>query len=640
VEKAPWKPLALAPAAVEARPLADGGLVLRSPQELLPYPRSLGELLYRWEREAPDRTFLAERDAEGGWRRITYGQTLAAVERIAAALLARGLGPQRAVAVLSENGVDNALLQLAAMHVGIPVVPNSPAYSLQSQDHAQLRYILDLAAPGLIYAVDGARYGAAFAACAEVPLDRCELVVSANLPADRAATAFGDLLGRVPRQAGGSAVASRFAEVGPDTIAKILFTSGSTGKPKGAPSTQRMLCSNQQAAAQVWPFLAERPPVIVDWLPWSHTFGGSFTFNMTLRNGGTLYIDGGRPLPGLIETTVRNLREVPATLYFNVPRGYDMLLPYLERDRELCATFFRDLEGLFYAAASLPQHLWERLERLSTAATGRRVGMFTGWGSTETAPAAAIGHFFVEQAGVIGLPLPGTEIKLAPVAGKLELRVKGPNVMPGYWRRPELTSEVFDEDGFFKMGDAGKLADADDPSRGIVFDGRIAENFKLLSGCWVHVGELRDQVISAGAPVIQDVVVSGHDRRAIGLLVFPSLAGCRALCGEPGGDAPLGELIGRSEVREKLLAGLAAHNAANPASSRHIASALLLAEPPSIDAGEITDKGYVNQRAVLERRAALVERLHGGGGSVGAESDAGAGLEVIRLPPSSPAGGH
>jgi feruloyl-CoA synthase len=294
VGKASWKPIALAPAAVEARPQADGGLVLRSPQELLPYPRSLGELLYRWEREAPDRTFLAERDAEGGWRRITYAQTLAAVERIAAALLARGLGPQRAVAVLSENGVDNALLQLAAMHAGIPVVPISPAYSLQSQDHAQLRYILDLTAPGLIYAVDGARYEAAFAACAESPRDRCELVVSTNLPADRAATPFSDLLGEVPRQAGGSAVASRFAEVGPDTIAKILFTSGSTGKPKGAPSTQRMLCSNQQATAQVWPFLAERPPVIVDWLPWSHTFGGSFTFNMTLRNGGTLYIDGGR----------------------------------------------------------------------------------------------------------------------------------------------------------------------------------------------------------------------------------------------------------------------------------------------------------------------------------------------------------
>jgi feruloyl-CoA synthase len=673
VGKAPWKPLALAPATVETRRLADGGLVLRSPQELLPYPRCLGELLCRWAREAPARTFLAERPAggdlpaagsapapalapnpaesAGGWRRITYRQALAAVERIAAALLARGLGPERGVAVLSENGVDNALLQLAAMHVGIPVVPISPAYSLQSQDHAQVRYILAQTAPGLVYAADGASYRAALAACAGVHRDGCELAVSAHPPGDRPATAFGDLLGELPGQDGragepegrassgqpvgsGRAVAARFAEVGPDTIAKILFTSGSTGRPKGVLTTQRMLCSNQQAAAQLWPFLAERPPVIVDWLPWSHTFGGSFTFNMILRNGGTLYIDGGKPLPGLIETTVRNLREVPSTLYFNVPRGYDVLLPFVERDEELRETFFRELDGLFYGAASLPQHLWEQLERLATAATGRRVPIVAGWGSTETAPAATIGHFFAERAGVIGLPLPGTEIKLAPVAGKLELRVKGPNVTPGYWRHPALTRERFDEDGFFMMGDAGKLADPDDPARGIVFDGRLAENFKLLSGCWVHVGELRTEVISAGAPVIQDVVVTGHDRRDIGLLVFPSLAGCRMLCGEGMGEAPLGDLIGRPEVRDKLLAGLAAHNAANPTSSRRIARALLLAEPPSIDAGEITDKGYVNQRAVRERRAELVELLHGGSAGGGA----GPGPEGICLLPAVHAG--
>ncbi|HLX08932.1 MAG TPA: feruloyl-CoA synthase [Thermoanaerobaculia bacterium] len=559
---------------------------------------------------------------------VTYGQALAAVERIAAALLARGLGPERGVAVLSENGIDNALLQLAAMHVGIPVVPISPAYSVQSLEHAQLRYVVEWTAPGLVYAADGARYQAAFAACAAALGNGGELVVSANPPTDRPATDFADLLGA----ASTDAVAARFAAVGPDTIAKVLFTSGSTGRPKGALTTQRMLCSNQQATAQLWPFLAARPPVIVDWLPWSHTFGGSYTFNMILFHGGSLYIDGGRPLPGLIETTVRNLREVQATLYFNVPRGYDMLLPYLERDGELCATFFRDLDAVFYGAASLPQHLWEQLERLAVRATGRRVAILAGWGSTETAPAAAVSHFHAERPGVIGLPLPGTEIKLTPVAGKLELRVKGPNVTPGYWRQPELAGEIFDQDGFFRMGDAGKLADPDDPARGIVFDGRIAENFKLLSGSWVHVGELRTEVISAAAPVIQDVVVTGHDRRDVGLLVFPSLDGCRTLCGAGSGEAPLGELIGRPEVRGKLLAGLAAHNAANPAGCRRIARVMLLAEPPSIDAGEITDKGYINQRAVLERRAALVELLHG--------EDAGADPAAIRLLPATPAGGQ
>ncbi len=663
VGKAPRKPLALAPAAVATRLLPGGGLVLRSPQALLPYPRCVGDLLVRWAREAPERTFLAERPAGGAsitpstgagaandasakpstgasasnaastggdWRRVTYGEALAAVERIAAALLARGLGPERGVAILSENGIDNALLQLAAMHVGIPVMPVSPAYSVQSQEHAQLRYVVERTTPGLIYAADGARYQAAFAACAAALGNRGEggeLVVSANPPADRPATAFADLLGA----AATDAVGARFAAVGPDTIAKVLFTSGSTGRPKGALTTQRMLCSNQQATAQLWPFLAERSPVIVDWLPWSHTFGGSYTFNMILFHGGSLYIDGGRPLPGLIEITVRNLREVPATLYFNVPRGYDMLLPYLERDGELRATFFRDLDCVFYGAASLPQHLWEQLERLAVRATGRRVAILAGWGSTETAPAAAVSHFDSDRPGVIGLPLPGTEIKLAPVAGKLELRVKGPNVTPGYWRQPELAGEIFDADGFFKMGDAGKLADPDDPARGIVFDGRIAENFKLLSGTWVHVGELRTEVISAGAPVIQDVVVTGHDRRDVGLLVFPSLDGCRTLCGAGSGEAPLGELVGRPEVRGKLLAGLAAHNAANPAGCRRIARVMLLAEPPSIDAGEITDKGYINQRAVLERRAELVELLHGEG--------AGADPTGIRLLPVAPAGG-
>jgi feruloyl-CoA synthase len=384
-----------------------------------------------------------------------------------------------------------------------------------------------------------------------------------------------------------------------------------------------MLCSNQQAIAQGWPFLEKRPPVIVDWLPWSHTFGGNHNFNLILRNGGTLYIDRGKPTPSAIETTVRNLREIPATLHFNTPRGYDMLIPYLERDEQLRERFFRDLDVIFYASAALPQHLWEKLERLSAATTGRRAVMLAAWGSTETAPTATLVHFLIERAGVIGLPGPGIEIKLAPAGARLELRVKGPNVTPGYWRRPELAAEAFDEEGFLRMGDAGRLADPQDPARGLVFDGRLAESFKLMSGTWVHVGELRTELIAAGAPVVQDAVVTGHDREEIGLLVFPNLAACRALCPDVPADAPLAELLRRPEVRRALAAGLAAHNALNPASSRRIARALLLADPPAIDAGEITDKGYINQRAVLQHRAALVDRLHA--------TDPDADPELIRL---------
>jgi feruloyl-CoA synthase len=602
LDKPPFKPLRLGPVDIEARALADGGMVLRSRHELRPYPRCVGEPLRLWARAAPERTFLAERDGEDGWRRVSFGAALDAVERIAGALLARGLGPDRPVALLSDNGVDHGLLQLAAMHVGVPAVPVSPAYSLLAQDHAQLRYIVELTRPGLVYAADGDRFAGALAAVAAVVPD-VGIVTGES---------FGALLAAVP----GPDVEARFAAVEPDTVAKVLFTSGSTGKPKGVINTQRMLSSNQQALAQAWPFLEERPPVIVDWLPWSHTFGGNHNFNLALRNGGTLYIDGGKPAPGLIETTVRNLREVPSTLHFNVPRGFEMLIPCLERDTGLRDTFFRDLDGSFYAAAALPQHLWEKLENLSILATGRRVMMLSAWGSTETAPSSTQIHFLIERAGVIGVPGAGTEIKLAPVDGKLELRVKGPNVTPGYWRHPELAAGLFDEDGFLKTGDAGKLADLSDPASGILFDGRLAENFKLTSGTWVHVGELRLEVIAAGSPVVQDVVVTGHDREEVGLLVFPNPAGCRSLCPGAAESEPLAALIERPEVRDHLAAALAAHNAVNHANSRRIARALLLAEPPSIEAGEVTDKGYVNQRAVLARRAALIDRLYGDGAGV------------------------
>jgi feruloyl-CoA synthase len=367
--------------------------------------------------------------------------------------------------------------------------------------------------------------------------------------------------------------------------------------------------------AQVWPFITKRPPVLLDWLPWNHTFGGNHNFNMILRNGGTLYIDAGKPTPALFERSINNLRGVAPTAYFNVPSGYAMLLPYLEQDDDLRDHFFSRLEMIFYAAAALPQNLWERLEKLSLTARGKKVPMTAAWGSTETAPLVTSVHFPIDKAGVIGLPVPGSELKLVPSGGKMEVRVKGPNVTPGYFKDPELFAEVIDEDGFYKIGDAVKFADPDDPSKGLIFDGRVAEDFKLMTGSWVNVGELRIKAISAGAPIIRDAVVTGHDRDEVGLLIFPNIEGAARLAGlDPGASTE--KIIASQKVQENLCRGLAAYNRKNPASSTKIRRVLFLVEPPNVDANEITDKGYISQRAVLERRASLVTRLYEGGPGV------------------------
>ncbi|MFZ5510668.1 MAG: feruloyl-CoA synthase [Pseudomonadota bacterium] len=583
---------AFAPAQVDVERRSDGSLVLRSPQPLAPYARCLGSHLERWAREAPERVFLAER-AGSGWRTLTYSDALEHVRRIGAALLARGLSAQRPVALLSDNSIHHALLTLAAMHVGVPAAPVSPAYSLMSQDHDKLRGILSLLRPGLIYANDGAKFAAALNA---VDPGGAEVVTDADFARLTAAPA-------------GPEVDAAYAAVGPDTVAKILFTSGSTGVPKGVINTQRMLCSNQQAIAQAWPFVTRHAPVIVDWLPWNHTFGGNHNFNMILANGGSLYIDEGKPMPGLVERTVANLRDIAPTLYFNVPRGFDMLLPYLESDAELRRRFFSRLQIIFYAAAALPQNLWQRLEALARRSRGEAVPFLSAWGSTETAPMATTVHFPISHAGVIGLPAPGCEIKMVPAAGKLELRVRGPNVTPGYWQRPDLTAAAFDEEGFYKIGDAGRFADPGDPAKGLEFDGRIAEDFKLMSGVWVRVGALRVKAVAELAPVAQDIVVTGHDREEVGFLIFPNLTACRSLCPELPADAPLPQVLGDARVVARVQEGMQRLAAAG-GSSMFATRALLMAEPPSIDAGEITDKGYINQRAVLERRAALVQRLY------------------------------
>ncbi len=591
----PVPTLELLPPAVEIEERADGSLILRSPVALGPYPPTLSERLFHWVQATPERVFLAERCADG-WRQVTYGMAGHEVLSLGAGLLARGLGADRPLAILSDNSVDSGLLMLAAMHVGVPVAMVSPAYSLLAGDLRKLRAIGSKIRPALVFADDGQRYARALEVLAELG---GEPLVGAEGTAQLRRSSTGKLLAQVR---------VRHAETGPDTVAKILFTSGSTGNPKGVINTQRMLCANQRAIAQLWPFLESTPPVLVDWLPWNHTFGGNHNFNMVVFHGGTLWIDGGKPAPGLFERTLQNLREHSPTLYFNVPRGFDSLLPALETEPALCERFFADLQVVFYAAAALPQSLWARFERLGERVCGRRIFMASAWGATETAPLCTQVHYPIPHAGVIGLPAPGVLLKLVPVADKLEARVRAPWVTPGYIGEPELTAAAFDEEGFYRTGDALRLADPAVPERGLVFAGRIAEDFKLTSGTWVHVGSLRVAVIEATAPLVQDVVITGDGRAGLGALIFLSLAGAREIAGRA--QAGLDELCRSPLVREHLRTGLAEHNARNPQNSRRIDRALLQASPPLLCAGEITDKGYINQRAVTEQRAGEVERLY------------------------------
>ncbi|HSH71399.1 MAG TPA: feruloyl-CoA synthase [Deferrisomatales bacterium] len=601
MSKAPRARLNLAPAAIEILPQEGGAQLLRSPVPLGPYPNSFGEHLRRWAAVAPERTFLAERAGDRGWRRVSYAEALTAARSIGQALIDRGLSPDRPVMILSENSLDHALLQLGCLYSGVPVAPLSPAYSLVSKDHAKLKFLYELVRPGLVYAGDGPRFAAALGA---LDLDGAELVVSSEAPEAFPATLFSSLSATVPTPA----VDAAFDAVGPDTIAKILFTSGSTDMPKGVINTHRMLCASQQSIAQIWPFLEDKPPVLLDWLPWNHTFGGNKSFNLVLRNGGTLYIDAGKPMPGAIETTIHNLREVSPTISFNVPKGYDALLPYLEQDAAVRDSFFRDLDMIFYAAAALPQNLWERLEKLAMQVRGEPVFMASGWGATETSPVITMVHYPIDRAGIIGLPMPGFEVKMVPNEGKLEMRVRGPNVTPGYYRRPDLTAKAFDPEGFYQIGDAGRFADPEDPAKGLVFDGRVTEDFKLTTGTWVQVGSLRLGALDAAAPLLQDAVITGHDRDYIGILAWPNLPECRKLAGLETADPEA--VVRAPAVVEALRKALQGRNAGQKGSSTRINRVLLLVEPPSLDANEITDKGYINQRATLENRAHLVARLY------------------------------
>jgi feruloyl-CoA synthase len=565
---------------IERRSRPGGGFILRSRVEPPAADRCLGDALVRWAQRAPDRTLYAERDlaATGGWHHVTYRDALAAARAIGQGLLDLGLGPERPLMVLSGNSIDHALLALGAMHVGVPIAPISPAYSLVSADHAKLRALAALLDPGAIYVADRGAFGRALAAVAP------DADVTVLDPAGVAAL-------RAVRPT--AAVDAAFVAVGGDTVAKLLFTSGSTGTPKGVVNTQRMLCANQAALAAGWAFLADRPPVIVDWLPWSHTFGANHNANLVLTHGGTLYLDAGKPAPGAFDETLRNLREVASTIYFNVPRGFDMLVGHLETDDALRATFFRDLDVVFYAAAALSPATWGRLAAVAARA-GRPIAMTSAWGSTETAPLVTQVSWSIDRAGVIGAPVPGVELAFAPVGDKLEMRVKGPSVAPGYLRADRTIEPLpLDEHGFYPMGDAGRLADDAAPDAGVVFEGRTSENFKLATATWVHVGEVRLALVAACSPLVADAVICGHDRDELGALVFLA----------PGRAAT-------AELVAELHAALARHAAACGTSSTRIARALILVEPASIDAGEITDKGYLNQRAILDRRAGEVARLY------------------------------
>jgi feruloyl-CoA synthase len=601
--KPPFKPIEFALPLVKRRDLPGGAFELRSAVPLRAYAPSLAHLLRQQAEAHPDRDFLAERDASGAWRRLTYAGARRKADAIAQALIALGCGPDRPLMILSGNGIDHALLTFGAYVAGVPAVPVSVAYSQMSQDHDKLRHIFAAIRPRAVYASNGKAFARPLAA---LDLADCEVIVGAD-PADGVRASMLDVMLEVEP---GPAVEKAFAAIGPDTVAKVLFTSGSTGMPKGVINTHRMMCSNQTMLEQTWPFLKSGRTVLVDWLPWNHTFGGNHNVNLTLAQAGTMYIDAGRPAPGLIEHTVRNLAEVSPTIYFNVPAGYGALLPYLEKDEALAQKFFADLKLIFYAGAALSQDLWDRLEAISIRTTGARVPMVSSWGATETAPIATCGFLPIERAGVIGLPPPGVTLKLVPAASKLEVRVKGPNVFPGYWGRPDLTQDSFDADGFYRIGDAVRLADPDDLSKGIVFDGRVAEDFKLSTGTWVHVGGLRIAALVAAAPVLQDAVVTGHDRDFVGLLAWPNLAAMKEICPDAAAHADPAKLVESAEVREHVRAGIARHNAGQAGTSMKIARVLIMTEPPSIDANEITDKGYINQRATLERRKALVERLH------------------------------
>lgn len=602
-----FRPLKFGVTRVSLRDGTPGTRYLQADQALEAYPDRLSDRLRHWAQVKPDQTFMARRvkNADGtlgDWRHISYAQAWQAARSIAQSVLDRGLSAERPVVILSENSLEHALLALGCLVAGVPFVPTSPPYSLVSVDYDKLKHVLRTVTPGLVFASD-ARYAKAMAAT--VGADTEIAMVEGEVPG-RTVTAFDSLCAT----AATPAVDAAMAATGPDTIAKFLFTSGSTKMPKAVINTHRLWCANQQQMAQSMPVLTERELVLVDWLPWNHTFGGNHNFGMTVFHGGTLYIDDGKPTPALMHETLRNLREIAPTVYFNVPTGFEAIAHAMQTDDLLRQTLLSRVQMFFYAGAALAQPIWDSLYASQEREVGERIVMGTGLGMTESGPFGIFVTNPFVQAGDLGVPTPGLELKLVNTEGKTEVRYRGPNITPGYWRAPKETTEAFDEEGFFKTGDAVKWIDESNAHLGLKFDGRIAEDFKLATGTFVSVGPLRAKIIAAGAPFIQDAVLTGINLKEVGAMIFPTPA-VRVLSGLPA-DAPLADVLASAPVLAKFqdIVNTLAQTATG--SANRIARLCLLSEPPTIDKGEITDKGSINQRSVLAHRAGTVAALHEG----------------------------
>jgi feruloyl-CoA synthase len=593
----------------------NGVIYVRSPEPLGEYPARVTDRLEFWADQSPDRIFLAQRAPNGEWRTITYSEALKRVRKLASGLLKLGLSESKPLTILSGNSIEHGLLALAAMYAGISYAPIAPAYSLAVNEFSALAHVWQNLAPGMVFVEEGSLFAPGLKA---VMRDNIRVVHHSSIPDGISSISLAELESGEPSPAADEA----HRRTGPDSIAKILYTSGSTGLPKGVITTHRMLCSNQQMIRQVMPCLSDEPPVLCDWLPWNHTFGGSHNFGIALHNGGTLYIDAGRPTPEMFGETIRNLREIAPTAYFNVPKGYEMLLGYLRADPELRRTFFSRLNLLFFAAAGLSQHVWDELQDIAFETCGEEILVVTGLGATESAPFALSTGIEGSASGRIGLPVPGVELKLVPVGERTEARLRGPSISPGFWRRPDLDAVAFDEENYYRMGDAIKFADPADLLKGFLFDGRLNEDFKLSSGTWVWVGSLRMRLLTHFGSLLQDVVVAGPDRDYVAALFFPALDVCKKLCADLPESARAADTLARAEIRNVFQERLDTFAVLNRSNSMRIVRAILLDVPPSMEAREITDKGSINQSAVLKNRAELIDELY--------EEPAPASILVIR----------
>ena len=600
---APFRALRVLPPVVEIQSRADGSFLLRDPRSCVDPARSIIVWLRHWSEAAADSTMLAERGANGAWIRRSYAQMRADADAVGQWLLDHGVAPGATILILSGNSIEHAVLALGAMTIGVAVAPISPAYALMPSGHGKLRKVFDAVRPVLVFAQSAKQFTSGIAA-----LDAPSIPVVAVSGLDDRAIAFSSLLATVPTPA----VDAAYAATGPETVAKILFSSGSTGWPKGIVNTQRMMCLNQAMHDTLWHTDEHTGPYeTLNWMPWNHTMAGNGLFNRSLRQGGAYYIDDGRPLPDEFYRTIANLGSISPHSYSDVPSGFAMLATALESDAALCERFFRNLQFLQYAGASLPIELWQRFQNLSVRTTGARTPFLTGYGCTEAGPSITQVYWAVEGSGFIGVPMPGDKVKLIPVDdSRFELRARGANITPGYVDNDDLYVAAFDDEGFYRTGDAVTFVDRDDPAKGLRFASRVAEDFKLLTGTFVAVGSLRAGVVGALMPLVRDLVVTGENRAFVGALIWPDLDGCRAMLGAAGVDLDDAQVICTRQVRDAIQTGLVAWNDTNTTSSTRIARALLLVEPPSAEASEITDKGYVSQRRVLDRRADLVETLY------------------------------